>query len=364
MKTWRWILLAAACVILLILVASRCQYLSEPVVGGAFPLKEHWRFEADSEIVTEPGVGGGKVVVRTGRNVYMLEARTGSLLWNASVPPDVEPSSPMIGDGLVVIGHQDGVKALDVNTGHVMWVSQNATCAPASVVPAAISETMIYVVRYHCDVQAYDRKTGALIWDVDLPGGRSGASLFLDQDKIYLATSAGVLQIRDSTSGALIEEMRGQISMFAAYQAGILYGFNEASALVAFDTRTRTMLWKSQRPKESYAPLLTRQRLLVPTNGGQPLAFDAQSGKLLWVAQVDSDRYQTPAVLSDTVYIRGIATGKVYALSIQDGGELGYLRTVTVRRPMIWDQSSTWRPMTTEGLLIVPLDRRVYAYGD
>ncbi len=364
MKTWRWILFAAACVILLVLVASRYQYLNEPVVKGVFPIKERWRFEVDGEIVTEPSGDGSKVVIRTRRKVYALDARTGSRLWDVAAPSEIYPSPPLTGNGQVVIGYQDGVKALNVDTGQVMWVSQNPTCAVAPVVPSAFSETMVYVVRYNCDIQAYDRETGTVVWEDALPGARSGANLFLDDGKIYLVITGGILQVRDSVTGKLIEEIKGQIDRPATFQAGILYGFNDVGKLVAFDTRTETVLWQSQKLGESYAPLLAGQRLLAPTNGGQPMAFDAQTGNLLWAAQTDSDRYQTPAVLRDIVYIRGIATGKIYALSIQNGVELGYLRTVLARRPLIWDQSSTWRPVTAAGLLIVPVERRVYAYGD
>ena len=110
------------------------------------------------------------------------------------------------------------------------------------------------------------------------------------------------------------------------------------------------------------SPLVVGRRVLVPTHFGYPIAVDAQTGALLWTAKTGEDVYQTPTVLGDTVYILGIGSGNVYALSIQDGSELGHLRTG--EKFEITGYSSNWRPVAAEGLLIVPVNDKVYAYGD
>jgi hypothetical protein len=58
----------------------------------------------------------------------------------------------------------------------------------------------------------------------------------------------------------------------------------------------------------------------------------------------------------------GISSGNVYALSIQDGKELGRLRTGS--KFVITGYSYNWGPVAVEGMLIVPLNNKVYAYGD
>jgi outer membrane protein assembly factor BamB len=372
-KNLQWVLLIATSVTLLALAVSRCQNPQEPVVKGAFPLQERWRFEVDREIVAGPGVGEGKVMIRTAKQLYALDVHTGSVLWTTPVPWDTWPTPPLIEDHLVVVGSVRGVKVLNTETGQVVWESSDPSCSDADVIPAAINETMVYVVRYFCDVRAYDRVTGAMVWEVDLPGARSVANLFLDQDRIYLVVTGDILQVLDSVTGRLIEEITGQIGYPAAYQSGILYGFirsnygfrsDKDDKLVAFNTRTGERLWVGPAVNVAYPvgpPLVAGQRLLVPTDG-YPMAFDIETGKLLWAAKKSRDIYQTPAVLADTVYIRGIGSGKVYALSIQDGSELGHLSTG--KQFVITGHSIPWRPVIAEGMLIVPLGRRVYAYGD
>ena len=92
------------------------------------------------------------------------------------------------------------------------------------------------------------------------------------------------------------------------------------------------------------------------------MAFDAKTGTLLWTAKTGEDAYQTPTVMGDMVYILGIGSGNIYALSIQDGKELGRLRTGD--KVVIAGYSYNWRPVAVEGLLIVPVNDKVYAYGD
>jgi outer membrane protein assembly factor BamB len=369
-KTWRWVVLIAILLILLALAVYQCQHPKEPIIHGTFPLKERWHFDVGSHIVAEPSVGEGLVLIRTREKLYVLDAHSGSLLWTAPLPQDTSPTSPLIADDLVVIGYLNGVKALNAETGQVMWESSDPSCLAADVVPAALDERMVYIVRQSCDVRAYNRLTGAVVWAVDLPGVRSSANLFLDQDRIYVVVIGDILQILDSETGVLIEEVTGQIGYPAAYQSAILYGFRERSGfkedheLVALDSRTRETLWVGPVVDIAYPigpPLVAGQRLLVPAHSGYPMAVDVRTGKPLWVAKTKRATYQTPAILADTVYIRGIRSGKVYALSMQDGTELGYLSTG--ERFVITGSADTWRPVTEEGVLIVPLGRRVYAYG-
>jgi len=367
-RTLRWALLTALLVVLLavcaVLVAvASWQGLDEPVMEEAFPLKERWRFKTNDGIVTEPSVGGDRVVIRTNKQLYALDVRTGTLLWTAPVHSDVSPTPPLVEDSLVVVGSESGVKTLDAETGQVVWESSDV-CGGLGAIPAAINETMVYIVRYGCHVRAYDRATGAVVWEIDLPA-RSSADLFLDQDKIYVVVGDTLLML-DSATGSLIEGVTGQIGVPATYRSGVLYGFrkgeDENDELVAFDTRTGETLWVGPALSASYSPLVVGERVFVPAHLGHPMAVDAQTGRLLWIAQTDEDIYQTPVVLGDTVYVLGIGDGKIYALSIQSGVELGHL--FTGDKFVITGYSYNWRPVTAEGLLIVPLGRRVFAYGE
>lgn len=344
---------------------SGCQSLNKPAIEGNFPLKEKWHFEAEDEIVAEPGVGGGKVVIRTGRKVYALDATTGTLLWDDLTSGSTSmPTSPALVDGqIVVVGYPGGIKALDAATGKVLWTSPETKCSGLGSFPTALSKTMVYEVRPHCSVKAYSRTTGAVIWDVALPGGRSGANLFLNHNKLYVVTNTDILLVLDSMEGDLLEEIKEQIGQPATYQSGILYGFKGTDQLVAFDVQAKKVLWHQRGLSQSYPPLLDGQRLLVPTDGGQPMAFDTQTGQLLWEAKTGQDIYQTPVVLNNVVYILGIGHGKVYALSVQDGTELGHILTGG-KILIVGNASSSWRPVVAKGLLIVPIGKKVYAYGN
>jgi outer membrane protein assembly factor BamB len=352
----------AVCMILVLTIMG-CQSYGEPTAVGRFPLRERWRFEAEDAIITELAGGYGKVAIRTGQKLYVLDASTGILLWAVPVPADVYPTPPLVGEDLIVVGYSDGVMAMDAKAGREVWRAQNkASCESPRVVPIMFNKNLVYVVRDHCDVRAYDRASGNLIWTGGLSGARSGANLFLDRGELLVA-SGEVLQVRNPATGGLVKSIGGQIGENASYQAGILYGFRSSTQLVAFDPRPGKALWTAEGMFDiSSPPVVAGSFVLALPYGEQvPSAYDALTGTQLWSAQVDRGSYLTPAVLSDTVYVRGLFNGKIYALSLLDGKPLGYLDTGGTL--IVWGESSAGQPIVADGLLIIPLGRGVYAYG-
>lgn len=355
-----------ASVIFLALIVTGCQEVGPPAVEGRFPLVEHWHFEADSPIVETPIVGDNKLVIPTARRLYALDISTGSLLWSTPVPPVVPPSPLLVGQGVVVVGQREGVIALDEETGRMLWTAPNTGCNDTyfDVVPAAISGEMVYVIREGCSISAYDLQDGAIRWQVVVSGGRWVATLFVDGTELYLAVTGEPLQIRDAEGGTLLHEAEVRIGGGAAYYEGILYTFDREEHLVAFDVRARQVLWTGPRVSVifSFPPLVIGRYVLTPICDGHPAAYDVETGELLWTAvDVVRDTYQTPVVIGNMAYIRGISTGKVYALTLSSGVPLGCLSTEGRRIGL--DRAAENRPVVTNGLLIIPVDRRVYAYG-
>lgn len=354
--------------ILLLGVGVACQGEATPLPQGQFPLVERWHADVGSNIVVPPVVDDGKVIIRTAREAYALDLGTGALLWDVPVPAENIPTPTLVGHNVVVVGSLQGASVFDEDTGHLIWNAPPPEggeypnkMACRATVPAALGETTLYVVRYNCDVLAYSLATGELLWRVTLPGGRAAADVFADQDKVYLLISPDILQVRDSATGALESEFTGRIDWPAAYEAGVLYGFQrDNGGLVAVDARTGGSRWSAPGVYSAEIPLVANGYVVVVSNALE--AYSVQMGQLLLRTSLASnDSYQTPVLLEDTLYLRGVYSGRIYAVSLEDEQVLGSLPTGS--RTMVWSWEENWRPVAGAGMLIVPLGGTVYAYG-
>ena len=299
-------------------------------------------------------------MLRTTHKLYALNAATGQLLWDTATRSEALPSSPLVAGGLIVIAHVDSVRALDAETGQEVWVSHDKGCQ--SPYPAAFGPELVYVVQPQCGVVAYDRATGALVWEADLPCSRCAVDLFLDQDRIYILGGSETLQVLDATTGVLLEEVSGAVGVFSTYQSGVIYGFNRLDEVVAFDTHKSKVLWRSIRTIDAqHAPVVAKRYVIVPPYNGVPIALSNWRGKTIWEADIENDTYMSPVVLNNVVYIRGMWSGRIYALALQGGVELGHLETGKV-----WLSSNyapVLQPVLADGMLIVPVGRMVYGYN-
>jgi outer membrane protein assembly factor BamB len=100
----------------------------------------------------------------------------------------------------------------------------------------------------------------------------------------------------------------------------------ESESLVALDRRTGEFRWRAGDIRESWnTPLVVtaefgRQELIVAV-AGKILAFDPDSGQLLWSCNTDIGWYMVPSVVAanGVVYCLGGRSG-VAALAVRGGG--------------------------------------------
>jgi outer membrane protein assembly factor BamB len=347
--------------ILFLLALPACRGPAPPAATTGFPLSEQWSFTADSKIFATPSTDSDLVVVRTIDGIVALDALTGLPRWSWELPGSIMPGSPpaslspLIAHGLVVATTHRGVTALDDADGTVVWEDAHGWLG-TSAFPAAATSEVVYVSE--SSVRAYELATGRELWAVGLAGAPRNTAFVFPIDENVILISLDLLQLRTQSGELVWEDADGNWApRGATLHGGVLY-CSRNGALVAFDTQTRSELWLRVVHLSGFGPLATDDRLFVVPFSGAPWALDTATGDRLWLSSIPGNRYQTPVLFDGVLYVAEVpTTGKtstnIYALSVEDGSEMGRLTV----------DGQVSQPIATDELLIFASGDTVYAYS-
>ncbi|PCI27397.1 MAG: hypothetical protein COB67_08570 [SAR324 cluster bacterium] len=112
-----------------------------------------------------------------------------------------------------------------------------------------------------------------------------------------------------------------------------------AQGLTKFDRQSGQVEWRVLNGKNTFEPVLSRERLYLGSSDGL-FAFDRNEGKLLWHFQAGETIF-SPTVV-DNILVTGSTSGKIWALNNLNG-------------KVIWEKSfSGWnyQPVVQGGILI------------
>ncbi len=175
--------------------------------------KALWRSQLSSEVVGAPQAANATVVARTidGR-IFGLEAASGERRWEHQV---LLPSLLLRGDGsvevngsTVLVGLPGGrVLALDISSGEVLWESVVALPKGDNEIerisdvaaPPAVDGDRACAAGYQGRIACLDLAKGAVLWARD---GSSAARLGIDPATVYVSAPDGVVSAFDRQTGA------------------------------------------------------------------------------------------------------------------------------------------------------------------
>ncbi len=257
--------------------------------------------------------------------------------------------TPVYSDGILFIATRAGsVLAYDLNRQQTLWRAQ--TGGNFRFGPAVDSER-VYVHSTGGDQKVYalDRRTGAIVWQLDAPKGSStpvlgNGLLYVSAEAILaLNPATGDLQWRSTPFTSL--------GSLAVYE-GLVYAGGadpESDALIALDAASGETVW--QRKEEAlfaasnpgYDP--ASGTIVFGAMNGQLYAYDAGTGEERWRFQADS-AIQSNIQAQEGVVIFTTFNGTLYAVDAKTG-----------------DLLSNFKPGTTVNTYNAPLVRpgRVYA---
>lgn len=202
-------------------------------------VKELWRTQLSSEILSKPVVANGVLVVKTidGR-VYGLNAGSGNQQWvyDRTVPRLTlrGNSSALIVNDIVISASDNGkLAALNLRSGKLLWESTIAVAKGRNqlervidldVDPVAVDD-VIYVTGYQGRIAAVKIDSGQLIWSRDFS---SYSGLHVDAFRVYVTDATGQIWALNRYNGSTLwrqdKLLRRRLSAPEAYDNYIVVG--------------------------------------------------------------------------------------------------------------------------------------------
>ena len=262
-----------------------------------------------------PGVGGGIVVSPMGvvvhaggRNLALLNAEDGNILWSVASELPLRAGPTMIEDQAVVVTDLDGNLYVHLlENGERVWDRVGLS-----------SET----VMFGAPAPAY--ANGGLI----VAGARGEVTYFNSDDGELLWTdTVATFSPRTSIEGI------GDIRAHPIHDGGLIFVVSQAGRLAAFSGRNGLLVWE-QRIGGIEMPWLAGKTLFVMGHDGRLYALRRSDGAVRWVAELPDamspdvvvtetpPRYVGPIVAGNKVIVISKA-GRVHLFDPDTGSEIG-----------------------------------------
>jgi outer membrane protein assembly factor BamB len=267
--------------------------VSAPGIGQSGPTNitvPRWKFPTGDAVQSSAAVVEGKVYFGSNdKNIYCLDAYTGTKIWNYTTEYK-QRSSPAVYDGKVYVGPDDGyVYCFSANDGSVIWKHN----IYAGNVPPILIE-----------VSSFQPRSSPLIMN----------------NRLYVGALDGKVYCLDIGDGSTrwTYTTGNPICGSPAYSNGTIFIASTDRNMYAFDATSGTKLWNWTTPKNTgqlhFAPTPVVAEGKVFFGGGAAyatpiifVALYANNGSLSWQANFDrssnTQPIQCPTYFNGTLYI-------------------------------------------------------------
>lgn len=254
---------------------------TRPGRDGRTPGQFIWRV-TDVHARTRPGVGATLViVVDAERRVQAFDQRTGQARWSTPLPgsasSDIMPDVAVVG-GHVVVG-VDAVHGLDLASGAVRWTHALPAGQRLGALLVASDEATVYLPTRGPDasVRAIEVGSGQLRWAAVAPAGRAPGSAAIVFDPVVHDDAVVFTYARNPALLGSPEPQEGGVVVV-----------DRATGRPRW-TRAFDLLSTSPAPATAMSgPAAGHGRVYASAGHGAVYAFDAASGRTLWVDSADA----------------------------------------------------------------------------
>ncbi len=308
-----------------------------------------WNFATGGAVISSPSIADGRVYVGSyDKNLYCLDARTGSFNWKFTTNNSIR-SSPAIAEGRVYVGPDDGcVYCLDAYNGSFIWsteaggpVEVNFGAAPALRSSPLVLGGKVYVGSLDTDVYCFDAADGSIDWTFNTDGYITSSPAVVD-GAVYIVSeepSTGALYKLNADDGSFIwkreipyEEIHtggtdmhasptvAEGTVFASSNVKKYYGINAASGSLewTYQTSGAGEFIVCSPPYENGKLFIVDHYSIV--------SVKASTGEALWSTYLGEELYDSPSYADGKVYVV-TDQRSVYILNATDGAKLGVFKT-------------------------------------
>lgn len=336
-----------------------------PKIVGEFPFQYLWSQSFPKKILTLSTGEENKLFVRTNRKIYGVDTYTGAQVWDFIVSSDVDGSKPMNFDDLLFVGNTSSIGAFNLTKQKWQWNNEIDSYYDATILAYSSEYVIVNIVGK--SVSVYDAQTGKFQWSVWTGRGRSSATI--NDNKAYIEIDE-YLQIHDLESGKLLDEVYLNISNPNIFSENNLFYkkfSNESldkSTIVAYDTSRDIVSWEKDI-NQVVEQMVVSEKYLILSTSTELFVLDIYTGDVLWSTGVYG-AYSKPVLVKDYLFARTAFNNRVYAFSIQDGTELGYLDLGNNNILFAEKDEGVegWKDSNDTGFLYISIDSWIVAYSE
>jgi outer membrane protein assembly factor BamB len=221
--------------------------------------------------LTSPVVVDGTVFVGAGKEVYALDAASGTVHWEFAAKEYIS-SSATAADGRIYISDFNSLYAIDQKTGAQVW--SHPTTMTFYFAPVIGGQTAL--IASGSQLIALDTASGQPRWTSSLPGENTIPTAV--QGSRAFAKSTSTLYALDLASGKVLWKVHDtnfiSLPAVAGEQVFVISGLGASTSLLALDASTGSNAWTMPvKSLATTAPVIAGQSLYVRTTDGRVLGF-------------------------------------------------------------------------------------------
>lgn len=250
-----------------------------------------WRYYAGSPINAPPTIANGLVYFGAWyHKLIALEASNGKVAWTYTTDEWIQGVSPAVANNIVYASPNDsGLLALDARSGKRLWMVAGFVTGDPSIVNNVIYGSYFSSSSAKPEVAAINATTGAFLWKTSCAHCVAG---------LFFAVGNGFIY----TGG----------SYYNPYGPGLPGTFS------AYRMSDGSNVWNSTAVPEATfddAPALANGVVYSDSSGGEFVAYNAQTGALLWTYQPGGEVHSSGVIANGTFY-QCANDGYLYAFTV------------------------------------------------
>jgi outer membrane protein assembly factor BamB len=282
------------------------------------------------------GVAGGDAI-------YAFDAGTGALRWSYHTDGQDMPTPAIVGNALIFANGDFHAYALDAQTGRLLWkrkLTGIATMASTAVgTGRAFVSVCDYRFPYHCETDALDPQSGAILWRA--PYGDADASPTYALGSVFVS---GLDYAKGARTWPLLQRAYAVIAALDAATGKPRWVYRDSQPSLPSNTGTAARSAAGTYAGGTYFQALPGRGLL--------LAFDARSGHVRWTLRTLGPVKMSPVY--DGVYVyAGDGAGLLYAVRASTG--------VIERLRALRDPFTSAPPLLAGPTILFPAGHTVYS---
>jgi outer membrane protein assembly factor BamB len=294
-----------------------------------FPLSEFWAHKFPDSIL-HVALSSDLIVVSRIGQLSALDAKSGAVLWEKSIRSDLD-SLPLFSGENLIVTDLSRIITLDRFGNEINSFDFDAPDQDAELL--AVHSGYAFLRRIPAyTLEVYDLAREGIAWKVAIGRGRLNIGFIENKDTAVIASSTFIIA-QDIANGQTLWRLDDNAQAMTLDNARVYYfprvlvgekGANVSAVGIA----QGNLVWDANNTFYSGTTPNTMRvfnKILVLGTDHGLIAVDINAGKETWRSMTDEFVYAQPVLIDGTLYVRGAYTHSIFAISPNDGHQLGYL---------------------------------------